>query len=258
VRLNDKVAIVTGAGSGFGRGIAMMFAREGARVVVADIDQAAGDETASRIKADGNKATAAHVDVSMAKDTEKMVKTAVDNYGKIDILVNNAAICRLCAITDLTEQEWDRHININLKGVWLTSRVVIPHMIKAGGGSIVNIASLSGVKARPLMAVYSASKGGVIMLTRQMAVELAPQNIRCNSISPVFGKTSMGEVLIKQYMDIYRIDDPKFVTDSLYEAIPLKRGVKPEDIAYATLYLASDEASLITGDNLLIDGGARA
>jgi 3-oxoacyl-[acyl-carrier protein] reductase len=258
MRLRDKVAVVTGAGAGFGRGIATILAGEGARVVVADIDEKAGKETAEILVKEGRQAVFAKADVSKAADVEAMIQTAVGEFDCIDVLVNNAAICRLSPLTDLTEEEWDRHLNINLKAVWLTSKYAIPHMVKQGGGAIVNIASLSGVKARPFMAAYCASKGGVIMLTQEMAVELAPAKIRVNSVSPVFGETPMGQGLLEQAAVHYQLGEAELAKEVVIQGIPLKRGATPEDIAHAVLYLASDEASLVTGINLTVDGGASA
>jgi 3-oxoacyl-[acyl-carrier protein] reductase len=258
MRLKDKVAIITGAGSGYGRGIATMFAQEGAKIVIADVNLDAGNETAAGIKKNGHEAVAVKADVSKAEDAAKIAETTIDKYGRIDILINNAGISRMCPVTDLTEEEWDKHLNINLKGTWLISKHVIPHMVKGGGGSIVNIASLAGVKARPLVAAYSASKGGVIMLTKQMAIELAPHKIRCNCISPVIGETPMGMGLIKQASAIYKIDDLNIMKESVLQGIPLKRGSTPSDIAYAAIYLASDESSLVTATNLTVDGGVSA
>ena len=258
MRLRDKVAVVTGAGAGFGRGIATTLAAEGARVVVADIDESAGRGTVEILEKQGKRAVFVRADVSKAAEVEGMIQAAVGAYGRVDVLVNNAAVCRLSPLTGLTEEEWDSHLNINLKAVWLTSKYAIPHMIQGGGGAIVNIASLSGVKARPFMAAYCASKGGVIMLTQQMAVELAPAGIRVNSVSPVFGETPMGRGLLEQAAVHYQLGEAALAREVVIQGIPLKRGATPEDIGHAVLYLASDEASLVTGINLTVDGGASA
>lgn len=258
MRLRGKVAVVTGGAAGFGRGIALLFAREGARIAVADIDDQAGRETVRMIEGGGGDAVFVKTDVSRAGDAERLAEKAVQEFGGIDVVVNDAAVCRMCSVIDLTEEEWDRHIGVNLKGVWLVSKFALRHMMKARAGVIVNIASLSGTKARPFLAAYSASKGGVIMLTQQMAVELAPYNIRCNSVSPVFGETPMGQSLVAHGSNLYGVPDIEKVRDMVIQGIPLKRAARPEDVAYAALYLASDESSLVTGVNLIVDGGAHA
>ncbi len=258
MRLRGKVAIVTGAAAGFGRGIALLFAKEGARVVIADIDGQAGPETVRMIEGGGGAAVFVKTDVSQAGEAERLAEKAVQAFGGIDVVVNNAAICRLCSVVELSEEEWDRHIDVNLKGVWLVCKYALPHMLKARAGAVVNIASLSGIKARPFLAAYSASKGGVLMLTQQMAVELAPYNIRCNCVSPVFGETPMGQSLLDQGTDLYRVPDVEKVREMVIQGIPLKKAARPEDIAYAALFLCSDESSLVTGINLIVDGGAHA
>lgn len=258
MRLGEKVAIVTGAGAGFGRGIAVAFAQEGAKVVVADLDEKRGRECVGVIEDTGARAVFVNTDVSRASDAATLAETAIRKFGRIDAVVNNAGICRLCSVIELTEEEWDSHLDVNLKGAWLVCKYALPHMMKARAGAIVNVASLSGIKARPFTAAYSASKGGLIMLTRQLALELAPYNIRCNSLSPVFGETPMGESLLHQGRGIYGVADVEKVRDMVIQGIPLKRAARVEDIAYAALYLASDESCLVTGTNLIVDGGAHA
>ena len=258
MRLREKVAIVTGAGAGFGRGIAVGFAKEGATVVVADMDEKRGCESVDIIDDAGARAVFVHTDVSRANDAARLAETTVREFGRIDVVVNNAGVCRLCSVIELTEEEWDTHLDVNLKGAWLVCKYALPHMMKARAGAIVNVASLSGIKARPFMAAYSASKGGLIMLTQQMALEVAPYNIRCNCLSPVFGETPMGEGLLHQGTGIYGVADVQKVRDMVIQGIPLKRAARAEDIAYAALYLASDESRLVTGTNLIIDGGAHA
>jgi 3-oxoacyl-[acyl-carrier protein] reductase len=258
MRLREKVAIVTGAGAGFGRAIAAALASEGATVAVADVDETGGRETVRLLEGAGHHAIFVPTDVSRARDAQRLADAVLGECGAIHVVVNDAAVCRLSSVVALTEDEWDRHLDVNLKGVWLVCKYALPHMIEARAGAIVNIASLAGTKARPFMAAYSASKGGVIMLTQQMAVELAPYGIRCNCVSPVFGDTPMGESLLRQGSALYGGADVESVRAMVVQGIPLGRVARPEDVAHAALYLASDDSSLVTGINLIVDGGAHA
>ena len=169
MRLEGKVAIITGAASGIGKATALLFAKEGATVVVADLDEAGGNEVVEQINADGGKATFVRTDVTEAADIQAMVKSTIDAYGKIDVLFNNAGIAMRLPVTDLPEEDWDRCVDINLKGVFLGSKYAIPEMIKNGGGSIINMASIYGLVGAPVRAAYVATKGGVANLTRGMA-----------------------------------------------------------------------------------------
>jgi NAD(P)-dependent dehydrogenase (short-subunit alcohol dehydrogenase family) len=243
MRLKNKVALITGAGSGIGRATAMLFAREGASLVVVDIASEGGMETVQLIRGIGQEATFIQADVSKATDMEKAVKICVEKYGKLDIVFNNAGVSQECSVVEMSEGEWDHVINVNLKGVFFGSKYAIPEMIK-GGGVIINTASTLGLIAEPNCAAYCASKGGVIALTRALAVECAPYNIRVNCICPGPIATPM---ILKE---------PQQQVDVSY--VPLKRLGKPEEIAYAALFLASDESTYVTGSTLMIDGGTMA
>jgi len=244
MRLKNRVALVTGAGSGIGRATAMLFAREGASVVVVDTASKEGMETVEMIKSMGREAIFTKADVSEASDMEKAIKSCVEKYGKLDILFNNAGVAQDCSILDMSEDEWNRVINVNLKGVFLGSKYAIAQMIKQGGGVIINTASTLGLIAEPNCAAYCASKGGVIALTRALAVECALFNIRVNCICPGPVATPM---ILKE---------PQQQVDVSY--VPLKRLGKPEEIACAALFLASDESTYMTGTTLIVDGGTMA
>jgi NAD(P)-dependent dehydrogenase (short-subunit alcohol dehydrogenase family) len=252
MRLADKVAIITGAGSGIGRATAMLFAQEGAKVVVADYAPEGGQETVEMIKRNGGEAIFVETDVSKAAAVEKMVQTAIDTYGKIDVLFNNAAVTIPASVVDATEAVWDKTMDIDLKGVFLPSKYAIPHMIKGDGGSVINTASMCGLVASPNQAPYSAAKGGVIALTRQMAIDYATHNIRVNSICPSEVRTPMFLGFIN------RAPDPEKKMQELIARIPLGRVAEPEEIARAALFLASDESSYVTGVTLPVDGGLTA
>jgi NAD(P)-dependent dehydrogenase (short-subunit alcohol dehydrogenase family) len=252
MRLADKVAIITGAGSGIGRATAILFAQEGAKVVVVDYVPEGGQETVEMIKRNGGEAIFVETDVSKAAAVEKMVQTTIDTYGKIDILFNNAAVTIPASVVDATEEVWDKTMEVDLKGVFLPSKYAIPHMIKGGGGSVVNTASMCGLVASTNQAPYSAAQGGVIALTRQMAIDYATHNIRVNSICP-------SEVRTPMFLGFINLaPDPEKKMQELIARIPLGRVAEPEEIARAALFLASDESSYITGVTLPVDGGLTA
>jgi len=243
-RLDNKVAIITGAGMGMGQAGALLFAREGARVVVVDWNAEAGEETVKKIRDSGGEAIFVKADVSRARDVENVVKKTVASYGKLDIIYNNAAIIGRPAFTeDVTEEEWERIMSINLKGVWLGMKYAIPEMLRRGGGSIINTASQCGDRGTRNLSPYCAAKGGVLALTRITAMELAKKNIRVNALNPgIIGSPmvlAMPEEEIRGFEAI----------------IPQGRLGKPEEIAYAALFLASDESSHVTGHTLVVDGG---
>ncbi len=241
-RLNGKVAIVTGAGSGIGRASAMLFAKEGAKVVVADYDEKGGKETAGLI---GRNAIFVKADVSKSSDAKAIVAAALKKFGKLNILFNNAGIVRWGSAVECVEADWDRVIGINLKGAWLCSKFAIPELIKAGGGSIVNTASIAGCVAFAKIAAYCASKGGLIELTKSMALDFAPQKIRVNAICPGVIRTAMTKSILND----------KKTMEGMLKATVIGRLGEPEDIAYAALYLASDESSFVTGTTIVVDGG---
>lgn len=242
-RIDGKVAIVTGAGSGIGRATAALLAREGARVVVADVT-GAEQETASTI---GEGAFAVHADVSKAADVEAMVAAAVDQFGRLDILFNNAGIEGAQAPTaECTEDTFDRVISVNLKGVFLGMKFAIPAMIQSGGGSIINAASVAGLVGFPNIPAYCASKGGVIQLTKTAALEYATQNIRVNATCPGIISTPMVE-RFSGGTDAGR--------EQMAALEPVKRMGTADEVAALVLFLASDESSFVTGAALPVDGG---
>ena len=245
MRLKDKTAIVTGAGSGFGKGIAMRFAKEGARVGVVDINAEAAREVASQI---GNSAFAMEADVSIDRDVSRMVQEALDRWGQLDILVNNAGTThRNQPMTEVTEEEYERIFAVNVKSVYLSARHVVPVMKKQGFGVILNVASTAGVRPRPGLVWYNTSKGAMMTATKAMAIELAGEKIRVNAINPVAGETGMLHLFMGE-------DTPEKRTQFI-SSIPLGRLSLPEDMANAALFLCSDEAEMITGLCMEVDGG---
>lgn len=252
MKLKGKVAIITGAGSGIGRASALLFAQEGAKVVVADLVAAAGAETVAEIKKNEGEAIFVQVDVSQAAQVEKMVRAAVETYGRLDVLFNNAGLTLPASVTDTTEETWQRSIDVNLKGVMLGCKYAIPEMQKVGGGSIVNTASMLGLVASPRQAPYSAAKGGVVLLTKQVAIDYARDNIRCNCICPSEVDTPMHRKFIAES------PDPEATKKRLLERIPLNRVASPDELASVALFLACDDSSYITGVALPVDGGLTA
>lgn len=251
-KLDGKVALITGAGSGIGRASAILFAKEGAKVVVVDVDQEAGEETVRFIKEKGGEAVFVKADVSNAADVENAIKVTIERYGKLDILFNNAGINPSGTVVDTPEEIWDKVININLKSVFLTSKYAIPEMAKRGGGVIINTASVAGLVGTANEIAYVASKGGVVMMTKAMAIDHANQNIRVNCICPSGTDTP----LLKKWLST--VKEPEKVRQALTNMTLLKRLAKPEEIAYAALFLASDESSFATGSVLVINGGYTA
>lgn len=246
MRLAGKVALVTGAGSGFGRGIAEAFAEEGCKVVIADIDAKRAADVAAGI---GVMATPVAGDVSQAADVARIIRTAVTSFGGLDIVVNNAGIThRNQSLMTVTEEEFDRIYAVNVKSIYLTTLAAVPELEKRGGGSIINTASTAALRPRPGLTWYNGSKGAVLTLTKSMAVELAPRNIRVNAINPVIGETGM----LEEFMGA---PDTAENRARFIAGIPLGRMSKPSDIANAALFLADPASHFITGIALDVDGG---
>lgn len=244
MRLKDKVALITGAGSGFGAGMARRFAAEGAKVVVADIDAAAAHEVASSLP--GALATA--VDVADGDQVAEMAERALAHFGRIDILVNNAGIAqRNQPMLEVDEATFERIYAVNVKSIYLTARHIVPVFRAQGAGTILNIASTAAISPRAGLTWYNGSKGAVVTLTKSMAVELAPDRIRVNAVNPVIGETG----LVQDFMG----GDTPELRAKFTATIPLGRMSTPEDIAGAALYLVSDDAALVTGVCLEVDGG---
>ncbi len=251
MRLQGKVAIITGAGSGLGRGIALLFAREGSRVVIAELGEESGREACRQIERDGGSCLFLQTDITAASDVEKMAAETLRVFGRIDVLVNNAGINpSRTPVHETSEKDWDRTLAVNLKGAFLCSKAVLPAMMKQRCGSIINIASIVGAMGCSDRAPYAASKGGLIGLGRSMAVDYASYGIRVNTLNPGFVETELTRI----YFDKMRAQDPEKL-DRLINQHPMGRLGKPEDVACAALFLASDESSWITGVDMGVDGG---
>ena len=250
-RLDGKVALITGAGNGMGRVASVLFAQEGARIVVADWSDSGGAETVAAVEAAGGEATFVKVDVAKAEQVERMVATAMDRFGALHVLYNNAGIFPADdgGVTETPEPTWDRVMEVNLKGVWLGCKYGVPAMLASGGGSIVNVASFVALMgAATAQIAYTASKGGVLAMTREIAVEYGRRGIRANSLCPGPIATPMLEELMS---------DPERKQRRLVH-IPMGRLGHAEELAKAALFLASDESSFMTGAQLVVDGGITA
>jgi NAD(P)-dependent dehydrogenase (short-subunit alcohol dehydrogenase family) len=251
-QLAGKVAIITGAASGIGRAAAILFASEGAAVVIADINQAGGRAVAAEIARSGGRSAFEPGDVTRAADCKRVVDRAMHEFGGAHILFNNAGIIRRASVVELSEADWDQVMAVNVKAIFLMSRETIPLMEKNSGGSIINTASGWGLAGGPRAAVYCASKGAVVLLTKAMAIDHGPQKIRVNCICPGDTDTAMLRSEAEQ------LGEPsnQFLEDAAKR--PLGRVGKPEEIAHAALYLASDAASFVTGTAVVVDGGGLA
>jgi NAD(P)-dependent dehydrogenase (short-subunit alcohol dehydrogenase family) len=252
MRLNGKVAVVTGGASGIGRAACLLFARENAAVVVADVNENTGRAVSEEIVRSGGRAVYQQCDVSRAADCRRLVERAVAEFGGIHVLFNNAGIIRRASVTELSEADWDRVMDVNVKSVYLLSGEVIPVMARLGGGAIINTASGWGLAGGPKAAVYCASKGAVVLLTKAMAIDHGPQNIRVNCICP--GDTDTG--MLRTEAQQLGVPTDKFLAGASQR--PLRRMGTPDEIAQAALYLASDASSFVTGTALVVDGGGLA
>jgi dihydroanticapsin dehydrogenase len=249
MQLAEKISIVTGGGSGIGKACSLLFAEEGARVIVADWNAEAGASTVEEIRAVGGDATFCHADVSDASDVQRLIQTAEDTCGRLDVLLNNAAVQVLGKLADTTEEEWDRMQSVNLKGVFLCSKYAIPAMIRAGGGSIINMASILGFVADPDLAAYGAMKGGVVTMTKATALGYGPDGLRVNCICPGDVNTPM----VQDYFD--KDPDPDEARQRVSREYALRRIATPREIARTAVFLASDASSFTTGAVMVVDGG---
>jgi 3-oxoacyl-[acyl-carrier protein] reductase len=249
MRLRGKTAIVTGGGSGFGEGIAKTYAREGANVVVNDLNGATAERVASEIALAGGKAIAVAGDVTRSDDWTRLREAALEDFGSVQVVVNNAGTThRNKPILDVSEAEFDRVYAVNVKSIYWSVQAFVPYFREQGGGVFINIASTAGVRPRPGLVWYNGSKGAVIIASKSLAVELGPDRIRVNCVNPVMGETG----LLSEFMGV---EDTPENRKRFLAGIPLGRLSTPQDIANACLYLASDEAEFITGTCLEVDGG---
>jgi NAD(P)-dependent dehydrogenase (short-subunit alcohol dehydrogenase family) len=252
MKLDQRVAVITGAGSGIGRAMALLFAHEGAYVLAADVNGSAAEQTAHEIVAAGGTCEARMVDVTDPSQVRAMIERAHERYGRLDILCNNAGIGSTTDVVECEPDEWDRVMTVNVKGVYLGCKYAVPIMAAQGGGVIVNTASVAGMVGIVKRASYSASKGAVIALTRQVAIDFVDRGIRVNCLCP----GTVDSPWVGRLLD--QTDDPGAARAALVARQPMGRLGTPEEIAAAALYLASDDAAFITGTGLVIDGGLTA
>jgi meso-butanediol dehydrogenase / (S,S)-butanediol dehydrogenase / diacetyl reductase len=252
-KLAGKVALITGSASGIGRASALKFAGEGAKVVVVDQNVQGGEEVVKQIEAELGESLFVKADITKSLDVMNMVETAIKQYGRLDILFNNAGVALPGTVIETSEETWDRVINTNLKGTFLGSKFAIPHMIEQGGGSIINTASVNGLVAFPGEAAYDASKGGIVLLTKAIALDFGKHKIRCNCICPGITDTPQ----VRGFAD--KTQDPaKYFAELSRLNAALDRLLRPEEIANVALFLASDASTAITGSAIVADGGYSA
>lgn len=251
-RLQNQVAVITGAGSGIGRASALAFAHEGAKVVAADLSEETARETVKLVRAEGGEAKAVRANVALRGDVEAMVQTAVDEFGRLDLLFNNAGLpMSFTPLEEITDELWDRIYDVNVKAVFYGCQAAVPHMKRQGGGVILNTASTAGIRPRPGLSAYNSSKGAVITLTKSLAVELAPHKIRVVAICPVATDSPM----LAQFIGVEKGADLEEGRRRFVASIPWGRLNTPDDIAKAAVYLASSDAEMVTGTAFEIDGG---
>ena len=249
MRLKCKVAIITGAASGIGRATAELFAEEGAKVVVADIDSAGGEQTVTNIRSKGGEARFVHADISRDEDAKRISEETVKAYGRVDILINNAAAFVYKSLEEATVEDWQRAFHVNVRGSALCTKYAVAYMKKVGGGAVVNVGSVHGFIGQPGYLPYAATKAALVQMSRNLAVELGSFNIRVNCVCP-------GAVLTDQ--TLHRLKELGSTVEEMGAAHPLKRGSQPRESAAAILFMASEEASFITGASLMVDGGFTA
>jgi NAD(P)-dependent dehydrogenase (short-subunit alcohol dehydrogenase family) len=250
--LEGKVALITGSAAGIGRSTAILFARQGAAVAITDLNRAGGESTEQAISQNGGRAIYIPADVSLAVDCRRAVQRTLEAFGAIHVLFNNAGIIRRAPVTELDEADWDRVMDVNVKSIFLMSKEAVPVMVRSGGGSIINTGSGWGLAGGPKAAAYCASKGAVVLLSKAMAIDHGPQGIRVNCICPGDTDTPMLRAEARQL----GCSEDAFLADAARR--PLQRIGRPEEIAQAALYLASDASSYVTGTTLVVDGGGLA
>jgi NAD(P)-dependent dehydrogenase (short-subunit alcohol dehydrogenase family) len=257
MRLANKVALITGAGTGIGRATALLFAQEGAKVVAQDVSADAVQETVQLIRKTGGEAVSIGGDVAASADAAAMMKKAVDTYGRLDVLFNNAGIWRGGTILDIGEEDWDRTMDVNVKGLYLVSKYAVQQMMRQEGGSIINAASVAALRGSPMSAAYNASKGAVLLLTKCMALDFGRYGIRVNCICPGVIDTPMADQLLT-YRALGDDDRKQALLETYQERHAVGRFGRPEEVAKVVLFLASDESSFVTGAAWPVDGGLSA
>lgn len=255
MRLVGKAAIVTGAGAGIGRAIAVALAREGASVVACDIDEETAQETSRIIKEEGGSSLPVRMDVRSSTGIDRAVRSTLEHFGGINILVNNAGVSTMSRVVDMTEEEWDHNMDVNAKGVFLCSRAVVREMLRRGGsGKIVNVASMAGKRGAPLLAHYCASKFAVVGFTQSLALELAPHRINVNAVCPGYVETDMQRRELRWQAELEG-RTPEEVKAEYITSTPLGRLEKPEDVARVVVFLCTSDADFMTGQSINVTGG---